>query len=277
MSEGHKRGKLHKAEEQVIRDNINKLSIEEIARSLNRTTEPIARFIKDNNLISEQMDDAETRRIRLRGFLHSRNYWADVQKQFAADELETWEENWIQVFQQFREDCSYTEELDIKQLCNIEALINRNLSSTHQCRKNMDTIQQKLDAEYEKDKDMRDMQYIGNLEAQLSFMRTAIPAYTTEFQKLCEKKDSVTKSLKATRDQRVKRIEDSKTSWIGVIRALEDAELRDRVGDEVELMKIAKDRAYDRLGQNHQYMDNKVDRPILNADTLDLEEGENNG
>ena len=121
------------------------------------------------------------------------------------------------------------------------------------------------------------MQYIGNLEAQLSFMRTAIPAYTTEFQKLCEKKDSVTKSLKATRDQRVKRIEDSKTSWIGVIRALEDAELRDRVGDEVELMKIAKDRAYDRLGQNHQYMDNKVDRPILNADTLDLEEGENNG
>ena len=33
MSEGHKRGKLHKAEEQVIRDNINKLSIEEIARS----------------------------------------------------------------------------------------------------------------------------------------------------------------------------------------------------------------------------------------------------
>ena len=123
----------------------------------------------------------------------------------------------------------------------------------------MNTIQQKLDNEYEKDKDMRDMQYIGNLEAQLSFMRTAIPAYTTEFQKLCEKKDSVTKSLKATRDQRVKRIEDSKTSWIGVIRALEDAELRDRVGDEVELMKIAKDRAYDRLGQNHQYMDNKVE------------------
>ena len=86
-----------------------------------------------------------------------------------------------------------------------------------------------------------------------------------------DKRQLVSKDLKATRDQRIKRIEDSKSSWAGFLRALEDEEERERVGDDAELMKIAKDKSREKLGTFHTFIDGSIDRPLLNADTINME------
>jgi len=265
----HKRGKLSTEEENYIKNNVSILSVQKIAEYLNRTTAPVERFIKENNLISGGMDEKEAQRINLKTLLCLKDYWPEVRKQFSDDELEYFSATWAELILQFREDVLYSEELEIKQYITLDILINRNLAEQMRARVDVERIQKELDKEYALDADARDMALVSSLESQLSFARTAIPAYATEYTKLLDKKSSIAKELKATRDQRVKRIEDSKSSWSGFIRALEDEDAREREGDEIELMKLAKDNAAEKLGELHTFIDGRVDRPLLNSDTVD--------
>jgi hypothetical protein len=268
----HKRGKLSTEEEQYIRKNVAILSVEKIAEYLNRTTAPIDRYIKENNLISGGMDEKESQRQNLRALLKTRDYWSEVIKQFTDDELNYFSASWAELMLQFREDVLFSEELEIKQHITLDILINRNLAEQMRARTEVERIQKELDREYAIDASLRDMALVSSLEAQLSFARTAIPAYATEYTKLLDKKGSVGKDLKATRDQRVKRIEDSKSSWAGFIRSLEDEANRERIGDEAELMVLAKANAAKQLGELHTFMDGRIDRPLLNSDTVTNDE-----
>jgi hypothetical protein len=142
------------------------------------------------------------------------------------------------------------------------------MAEQKRARQDVERLQSQIDDEYAKSDDNRDMALINSLESQLSFARTAIPAFASEYVKLIEKKGAISKDLKATRDQRVKRIEDSKSSWAGFIKALEDESFRERTGDTIELEKLAKDKKAKELGEYHTYIDGKIDRPLLNAETV---------
>jgi len=269
-----KRGKLSTEEENYIKNNVATLSVEKIAEYLHRTTAPVIRYIKENNLVAGDMDERQGQKIGLRTKLQFREYWPEVRKQFTDEELEYFIATWAELILQFREDVLYSEELEIKQYITLDILINRNLTEQMRARADVERIQKELDKEYAVDADSRDMALVASLEAQLSFARTAIPAYATEYTKLLDKKSNISKELKATRDQRVKRIEDSKSSWAGFIRALEDEAAREREGDEIELMRLAKDNAAKKLSEYHTYIDGRIDRPLLNSDTVNLDNEE---
>ena len=53
-----KRGKLSLDEMKYIRENCFDLSIEEIADNLNRTEEPVRRYIDEQNLKARDLDDS---------------------------------------------------------------------------------------------------------------------------------------------------------------------------------------------------------------------------
>ena len=270
-----KTGSLSVNEKQFIRNNIGKLTTAQIAETLRRTIAPIERYVHENNLILPEMTDREENIVNLRAKLHSKEYWKEIQKQFTLSEIEFFESIWIELLLQFREDVLYAEELEIKKYITIEILINRNLALRQSATQDMERIERTLDVEYAKDINIRDMALVNNLEANLSFARTSLPAYATEHAKLLDKSENINKSLKATRDQRIKRIEDSKTSWAAYIRSLEDEEKREREGDEMELMKLAQNKAKERLSEYHTYLDGKVDRPLFNSDTIELDKQEN--
>ena len=78
----------------------------------------------------------------------------------------------------------------------------------------------------------------------------------------------IEKSLKATRDARVKRIEDSKTTWLGYLRMMEDVQNRKDGGDDAEIKRIAKEKEKERLSQWHKYEDGVVDQPFLTPETV---------
>jgi hypothetical protein len=263
-----KRGQLGLDEEQFIRDNIDSLSIEQIADQLNRTVDPIKRYITEQQLLVGNDEKNDVQYLKLK--LHSKTFWPEIIRQFDSDsgELQYFEDTWIGLIKQFREDVLPAEELQIKQFITIDILINRSMKERKRHIAETEKLQKAVDREYEKPEEQRDIPKLANLETQLSFARNSIASYTNEFTKLLNEQQKISKDLKATREQRIKRIEDGKSSWVGLIRMLEDEVIREKEGREMEIIAIATEKAKQKLYEYHQYSDNKVDSPILSVESL---------
>ena len=263
-----KRGQLSLDEEKFIRDNVELLSLEQIADALNRTTYPIKRYIDENKLyaINEQGENELLKRK-----LHSKTFWDEIVRQFDEDtgELEYFENTWVSLIKQFREDVLPAEELQIKQFITIDILINRSMKERKRHISETEKLQKLVDKEYEKEEDQRDIPKLANLETQLNFARNSIASYTNEYTKLLNEQQKISKDLKATREQRIKRIEDGKSSWVGLIRMLEDELIREKEGREMAILAMATDKAKQKLYEYHEYADRGVDSPILNPEALD--------
>ena len=169
---------------------------------------------------------------------------------------------------QFREDVLPAEELQIKQFITIDILINRSMKERKRHIADTEKLQTDVDKEYELPEDVRDGPKLANLETQLSFARNSIANYTNEYTKLLNEQQKISKDLKATREQRIKRIEDGKSSWIGLIRMLEDEEVREREGREMEIMNMAVEQQTTNLSEYHTYQDGEIDTPLLTPETV---------
>jgi hypothetical protein len=260
-----KRGQLSLDEEQFIKDNITVLPISEIAEKLNRTVAPIQRFIEENKFYEQDGNNEY-----LKQKLHTKTFWSEIKKQFDEDsgELEYFEDTWIGLIKQFREDVLPAEELQIKQFITIDILINRSMKERKRHITEIEKLQKMIDKEYEKTDDQRDVAKLINMETNIGFARTSIANYTNEYTKLLNEQQKISKDLKATREQRIKRIEDGKSSWVGLIRMLEDEEIRERKGREMEIINMATAKALGKLHEYHQYQDGTLDRPFLTPQSV---------
>ena len=268
-----KRGKLSIDEENYIRENVSDLSIEQIAEAINRTVKPVERYIIENNLgVSTLTEQANNNTLLIK--LHSKTFWPEIQRQFdeTTGELEYFESTWIGLVKQFREDVLPAEELQIKQFITIDILINRSMKERKRHIQETERLQREVEAEYKLPEDARDIAKLANLETQLSFARNSIANYTNEYTKLLNEQQKISKDLKATREQRIKRIEDGKSSWVGLIRMLEDEEIREKEGREMEIMNMATQKTKKELRELFTYADDNVDHPLLNCDTMTEEE-----
>jgi hypothetical protein len=263
-----KRGQLSVEEEKFIRDSYGQLSVEQIAASLTRSEAPIKRYITEQSLIipSSEKHDCEI----LRQKLHSKTFWSEIARQFDENsgELKYFEDTWIGLIKQFREDVLPAEELQIKQFITIDILINRSMKERKRHIAETDKLQKLVDKEYEKPEDQRDIPKLANMETQLSFARNSLANYTNEYTKLLAEQQKISKDLKATREQRIKRIEDGKSSWVGLIRMLEDEAIREKEGREMEILALATDKIKNKLSEYHTYQDGVIDRPFLTPETI---------
>jgi len=263
-----KRGQLSLEEEKYITDNFGALEIEQIANNLNRNPAPIQRFITENRLYNSEEKDGDE---FLRQKLYSKTFWSEVRRQFDVDsgELQYFEDTWIGLIKQFREDVLPAEELQIKQFITIDILINRSMKERKRHISETEKLQKVVDKEYDKPEDQRDVARLMNLEQQLSFARNSIANYTNEYTKLLNEQQKISKDLKATREQRIKRIEDGKSSWVGLIRMLEDETIREREGKEMEIINMATGKFRKQLQEYHSYQDKTIDIPFLTPDTIE--------
>lgn len=265
-----KRGQLSLIEQKYIRDNFKTSSVDEIAMYLNRSVAPIERFIEDNHLLAGD-DDFDDDTNYLRHKLHKKTFWAEITKQFDEDsgELEYFESTWINLIKQFREDVLPAEELQIKQFITIDILINRSMKERKRHIADTERIQKMVDDEYAKQPEDRDNSYLTNLETQLSFARNSITSYTNEYTKLLAEQQKISKDLKATREQRIKRIEDGKSSWTGLLRMLEDEKIREAEGRQMEIMRMSVNRYTEELKELHIYQDKIGDIPFLTPEAVE--------
>jgi uncharacterized protein Smg (DUF494 family) len=243
------------------------MTIEDIAHSLNRNVSPIEKYISQNQLsVINSSNDSQI----LKQKLYCKTFWPEITKQFDKEsgELEYFENTWVSLVQQFREDVLPAEELQIKQFITIDILINRSMKERKRHISETEKLQRLVDAEYDKPEDQRDIPKLANLETQLSFARNSIANYTNEYTKLLNEQQKISKDLKATREQRIKRIEDGKSSWTGLIRMLEDESIREKEGREMEILSLATERLKLKLTDYHTYQDGVVDQPFLTPERL---------
>jgi len=93
---------------------------------------------------------------------------------------------------------------------------------------------------------------------------------SVEHAKLDEKHQKLMEALKATRDQRLSKVE-SRRSFLDLIKSLQNDEIRKRAEFEMDQMNRAARKELQRLAAPHQFADGQFDRPILNADTVMME------
>jgi hypothetical protein len=77
------------------------------------------------------------------------------------------------------------------------------------------------------------------------------------------------KELKGTREQRIKRLEDSKETFASWIQALvQHPDMREELGVEMEKMRLSMEKERVRLAEYHKYEDGLVDQPFLTPDSV---------
>jgi chromosome segregation ATPase len=147
--------------------------------------------------------------------------------------------------------------------------MNRCLKSNKDNLNEMTTLEKMLADERAVDKDQRDHDYVLNLERQLASLRASQEALNRDYRELQSKKASMLREMKGTREQRIKRLEDSKqsfTSWVAHL--MQDPETMKRYGIEMEKMRLAMMKERERLSAFHRYEDGQIDQPFLTPDTV---------
>ena len=116
--------------------------------------------------------------------------------------------------------------------------------------------------------EIQDKDHIYGLERQIAILRAAQESLTRDYRDLQTKKSGMLKDLKATREQRIRRLEDSKQTFIGWVRNLmSNPEVRKQIGKDMEKMRLAMNAEKDRLSEYHKYEDGGIDQPFLTPDT----------
>ena len=258
-----KTGRLSKDEKRFISKMLDTMSIEDIADKLERKIETVEKFVKGT--LKEGISGIEQAQYSL----EDRPYWAELMLQFDSSELVLFKYHWGRIISQFRDDVFPTEELQVVDVIKLELLMNRCLKSNKSNLEELNVQEAMLRLEREKDRYDQDTDLMMGAQRTIASLRAAQESLNKDYRELQAKKTTMLREIKGTREQRVKRLEDSKTSfpaWVATL--MRDPELMKKYGVEMEKMRIAMNNEQTRLGKYHKYEDGQVDRPFLNCDTV---------
>ena len=260
-----KKGRFTKTEQEFIKNNHREMSVLDIATHLDRDPASVESYVKDK-IGNTTLDDREIEALH---DLQNRPFWKDLEKQFSEEELQSLLYHWGRIITQFRDDVLPTEELQIIDAIKLEILMNRALIGQQDNMRSIDQFQDAVTVEKNKDLELQDKDYIYNLERQIEVCRDAQDSLTRDYKDLQTKKAAMLKDLKATREQRIKRLEDSKQTFIGWVRNLmSNPDTRREMGIEMEKMRLAMKQEEKRLSEYHQYEAGGIDQPFLTPDTV---------
>jgi DNA-binding CsgD family transcriptional regulator len=258
-----KKGRISKEEERIISRLIESLTVEDIAKQLNRDVESVDNFIKRKFKVGLTNEEFAAYS------LEDRPYWIELQSQFTDEELELFKYHWSRIISQFKDDVFPTEELQVVDVIKLEILMNRCLKGNKENIEQIRTYDKMIQEERSRDKDQQDMDYIINLERQVASLKASQESLNRDYRELQTKKATMLREMKGTREQRIKRLEDSKqsfTSWVANL--MQNPELMKKYGIEMEKMRIAMKKEEERLSAFHKYEDGTIDQPFLTPKTV---------
>lgn len=258
-----RKGRISKEEERFISKNIEAMAIEDLARELDRDVLSLEQFIKRKLKHGLSAEEA------VAFSLEDRPYWIELRSQFTEDELELFKYHWSRIIAQFKDDVFPTEELQVIDVIKLEILMNRCLKSNKDNIELLSSYERSLKDERALNKEQQDQDYIINLERQLASVRASQESLNRDYRELQSKKASMLREMKGTREQRIKRLEDSKqsfTSWVAHL--MQDPDTMKQYGIEMEKMRLAMLKEKERLSAFHKYDDGIIDQPFLTPDTV---------
>lgn len=263
-------GKLSATEKSYIASNADSRTVEEIADHLARSVDTVRNEIAKLGLA--KTDQAVANKGVLNE-LHASVMWREIQLQFTEDELSAFEHYWLEMFQQFKEDVWFTEKMQIRDYVTQQIFSDRNLASQAATIEDIKRLEKLLEFQYEIPAEawgQEDRERVFNLENQLAAAREANESRQAQYLKLNNEKQKLLQNLKGTRRDRIDKIANSKTSFVGLMRLMEEEKGREAIGRETGLANLAADRAADKMRENFVYDDKTVDRPFLEPEHVQL-------
>lgn len=267
-----KRGALSLTEMQFIKDNCTKMDVTNLASHINKSVKTVRKYAYKENLpIKEKGQDRDPRYFKLRRLLRSREYWKDIQQQFSPEELKIFENTWVKLYMQFNEDVWPTEEWQMNKHITLIILKNRYLKKMYSIEKQIDDTQRLLTEEYAKPKGDKDIGAVRDLTTLIDKLQNNQMMMNKEVKSILDSQKDTEKQLKISRDQRIRGIQDSTQNWTGILRILnDDIDIRNLVGKHIEIMRVAQEKEKLKLYDYHTFIDNSVDRLILNDKSVDF-------
>ena len=262
-----KKGRFSKEEQQFIEQHCEAMPLDELAEALDRDPDSVENFIKNN--LGRGISKQKQKELHAAYDLKNRPYWSDLKAQFNPQELEMFIFHWGRIISQFRDDVLPTEELQVIDAIKLELLMNRALKEQQANMVAIEEIEKDIEDEKDKSPGDRDIDYIFNLERQVAVHRAAQESIARDYKDLQTKKNAMLKELKGTREQRIKRLEDSKETFASWIQALvQHPDMREELGVEMEKMRLSMEKERARLAEYHKYEDGLVDQPFLTPDSV---------
>lgn len=262
-----KRGVLSKIEKTFIDKHFRKRSSEEIASDLNRSVEIVKTYILEQGGLDPNSG--------LLTSLRSRPEWESFQLEFSADELEKFEHYYIKLMRQFDEsEMLATEEIQVFDFIRCELHMSRNLREQKKIHSEMEILNGEQDLLRDKIKKCkpdakRDLQTeLAKVEERYNRAATNLKDVSSRYLSADSRKSQLLKELKGTRADRVKQIEGSKHSYIGLLKALMQESFRDQQQEQLQMMQLATLKERERLSAPHKFQDGVTDQPLLTPTTV---------
>lgn len=251
------------------------MSLEEISRVVRRNEDTVHRVMAEQGLIPGEAYDLKARKDILTK-LYQSEHWSEIQRQFSEEEVEKFKAMWVRTLMQFKEDAQFTEEISIRDMLTFQILMDRNMVLQHQAINEAVAAENELMTEMRKPPSTRDMALVEALQTRVHSYRAAQEDYHRTFMKLNEEKTKIQKTMRATREQRVKIASEGKMNIVGFLRMLDELTFREREGREMMLIDLATRKEYERLTQEITYDDGSEDYPILSPEVIEEKYGSKN-
>lgn len=254
-----KHTKMPASEIQFIKNNRNTMTPAEMAARLERSETSVLK------ILNEQEENTSVE-LNIK-----RTYeWKALSAQLSKEEQELFIYHWKTILgTQFKSDITHTERLQVIDVIRVEILINRTLKRMYDSQIQTEELQTELKLELDKDLQFRDANKILGLRTSIADAFLAISNLQKENKDLLDKKNNLIRELKASRSQRVSKIEDGKTTlkdW--VVTLIQNPDLRRDIGVEIEKFRIAAHVEFDRLSELYEYADKSLSQPVMNSDNV---------
>ena len=267
-----KRGPMARKEREYLERMHGRMTVEQMALKLRRSPEQVEKCLAELG----QGTGVVPAVASAAAAITSRPEWKNLTKKFREDELEFFAYRFNQLTAQFGvDDILQTEEMQIFQIIELEIMDNATMAERKLLAEQQRICHDDLELNYDKlrktseatDAYERLTKTIQDLERRYASLAQQLKENGGRHDSYLMRINNVLKDLKGTREQRVKSIETGKTSFVGLLKMLQDEDRRNAVGMELAVHQAAEAKEQVRLSQLHTYMDGISDQPILTAET----------
>lgn len=274
-------GRFTPADKSFINKYYTSKTPAEIAAELGRSESAIYNYIektlgvqRDSPMLAGGAGTAETIITGLR----STPEWDYIKKELTDPELQMFEQSYGKYVEQFEDEGNDeirpTERTQIVLCVKLEILMHRLLRSKKTTEITIERLNErvnKLSVKFDNlSKDEKSE--LDSLESKICTFEKTKDSLNKEYMGYLEKHSDILKTMKATRDQRLKNIENSKVSFIDLLRQLQDDDVKEAEGREMELVKKSGENSYKKISAHHKFMDGQLEQPILNSETYQSDE-----
>ena len=263
--------KMSASDISFIKDNLDKLSLAEIARRLNCSVKTIDRYKKklaDASISQETLiENKEEKDVvfwtqdlvnsargrRIRGML-------------TKGEWEAFCEDWAGYHIQL-EDLNHTEENNIEQIIMLKLRIDKNQSEYSKNLTLRDDLMKESGARDIKDLDLTDPNQAAVYEKVFA-ASMRLTDLNKEYKELLEKSTKISESLNITRKQREEKGKIGADTFFALCKKFDSRKTKTQEGRMAELMKISMHKKTQDLRNGVEFMDGEIAPQLLDINTI---------